>query len=160
MCHNTVQDAREFENMLVHELVHAFDHCRAADMSWQNCRHHACSEARPCRRAACDLRVRARHVCDQRRSLLAPRSSGVGLTQKAALRQVRAANLSGDCAWGMEFDRGNFNFTGQQRVCVRRRAELSVAMNPSCQGLGVARAAIDGCFDACMADTAPFDRAP
>ena len=77
-----------------------------------------------------------------------------------ACAQVRAANLSGDCNWRMEFDRGNFNFTGQQRACVRRRAELSVAMNPSCQGIGAARAAIDGCFDACIADTAPFDREP
>ena len=73
---------------------------------------------------------------------------------------MRAANLSGDCSWRMEVDRGNFNFTGQQRACVRRRAELSVSMNPACQGIGVARAAIDGCFEACMADTAPFDRAP
>ena len=73
---------------------------------------------------------------------------------------MRAANLSGDCSFRMEFDRGNYGITGQQRVCVRRRAELSVAMNPACQGLGVARAAIDACFGECMEDTAPFDRAP
>ena len=46
MCHNHMQSATEFENMLVHELVHAFDHCRAADLDWGNCKHHACSEAR------------------------------------------------------------------------------------------------------------------
>jgi inner membrane protease ATP23 len=59
MCHNTVQNYNEFENMLVHELVHAYDHCRAADLSWQNCRHHACSEARA-RRAAARCAARGR----------------------------------------------------------------------------------------------------
>jgi inner membrane protease ATP23 len=53
MCHNHMQSATEFENMLVHELVHAFDHCRGADLSWSNCRHHACSEARCVACVAC-----------------------------------------------------------------------------------------------------------
>ena len=56
MCHNTMQSATEFENMLVHELVHAYDHCRGTDLSWDNCRHHACSEARS--GAACALAAR------------------------------------------------------------------------------------------------------
>ena len=43
------------------------------------------------------------------------------------------------------------------QVCVRRRAELSVAMNPHC-GPRKARAAVDKVFDRCFADTAPFDR--
>jgi inner membrane protease ATP23 len=50
MCHNRLQSATEFENMLVHELVHAFDHCRARNLDWSNCEHHACSEARRPRR--------------------------------------------------------------------------------------------------------------
>ena len=57
MCHNRLQSATEFENMLVHELVHAYDHCRARDLSWQNCRHHACSEARTARAAGACVRV-------------------------------------------------------------------------------------------------------
>ena len=44
------------------------------------------------------------------------------------------------------------------QACVRRRAELSVSMNPSCQGPGKARRAIDKAFEACFKDTAPFDR--
>jgi Peptidase M76 family len=43
------------------------------------------------------------------------------------------------------------------QVCVRRRAELSVAMNPHC-GPKKAKAAVDKVFDQCFADTAPFDR--
>ena len=31
--------------MLVHELVHAYDQCRA-HVRWADCRHHACSEVR------------------------------------------------------------------------------------------------------------------
>jgi inner membrane protease ATP23 len=30
---------------LTHELVHAYDHCRAY-VDWTNCVHHACSEVR------------------------------------------------------------------------------------------------------------------
>ena len=44
------------------------------------------------------------------------------------------------------------------QVCVKRRAELSVAMNPSCSSQWKARAAVDRVFDRCFADTAPFDR--
>jgi hypothetical protein len=49
--------------------------------------------------------------------------------------QIRAANLSGDCALGMEFMRGNLSeaLVGQHKRCVRRRALLSVSLNPYCQ---------------------------
>lgn len=43
------------------------------------------------------------------------------------------------------------------QACVRRRAELSVAMNPHC-GPKMAKAAVDKVFDQCFKDTAPFDR--
>ena len=46
------------------------------------------------------------------------------------------------------------------QACARRRAALSVAMNPSCSAPGRAAAAVDAVFDACFADTAPFDRIP
>jgi len=121
-------------------LVHAFDHCRARDLDWSDCDHHACSE-------------------------------------------VRAAALSGDCSFGAEASRGNWGLRAQAQACARRRAALSVAMNPACSGSsskaslagGVgafgaaaaqggsnrkAREAVDRVFDACFADTAPFDRMP
>ncbi len=77
-----------------------------------------------------------------------------------AALQVRAANLSGDCSFSQELLRGNYGLRAQQQACVRRRAELSVAMNPACAALGAARAAVDGCFADCYRDTAPFDRVP
>jgi|AntAceMinimDraft_1070359.scaffolds.fasta_scaffold81161_1 inner membrane protease ATP23 len=54
-----------------------------------------------------------------------------------ACSEVRASNLSQDCHWLNEFTRfpltGIFNFVNGHQKCVRRRAELSVAMNPSCK---------------------------
>ncbi len=47
MCEdNKVAMEREtFEHTLVHELVHAYDQCRAK-IEWKNCLHHACTEIR------------------------------------------------------------------------------------------------------------------
>ncbi|KAJ1473661.1 peptidase M76 [Baffinella frigidus] len=53
-----------------------------------------------------------------------------------ACSEVRAANLSGDCSMFQEFNRGHMNFKGQGQECVRRRATLSVSMNPSCSAPG------------------------
>lgn len=91
---------------------------------------------------------------------------------------MRAAALSGDCSFGAEVSRGNWGLRAQAQACARRRAALSVAMNPACGGGSVttsiggggafgsnnsskkAREAVDRVFEACFADTAPFDRMP
>ncbi|KFM24793.1 ADP-ribosylation factor GTPase-activating protein AGD7 [Auxenochlorella protothecoides] len=112
-----MQKMQEVDNALTHELIHAYDHCRAASLDWASLEHHACSE-------------------------------------------IRAASLSGDCNYRMEVMRGNFSLQKQHQVCVRRRAELSVGMNPHCRGPGEAAAAVDAVFDRCFRDTAPFDRRP
>ncbi|KAK9819366.1 hypothetical protein WJX81_004118 [Elliptochloris bilobata] len=75
-----------------------------------------------------------------------------------ACSEVRSASLSGDCHYKLELARGNWRFKGQHQRCVRRRAELSVAMNPHCSL--TAKAAVDSAFERCFADTAPFDRIP
>lgn len=140
LCHNHLPRASDARAALVHELVHAYDHCRGKNLDWSDCDHHACSE-------------------------------------------VRAAALSGDCSFGAEASRGNWGLRAQAQACARRRAALSVAMNPACggggsnnvsPGLGAAfggvgsnsnsnkkaREAVDRVFEACFADTAPFDRLP
>lgn len=117
ICSNHLSAQEEVSHALTHELIHAYDHCRGADLDWTNCEHHACSE-------------------------------------------VRAASLSGDCHFKQELMRGNTGFRGQHQRCVRRRAELSVAMNPHCRGPGRAKQAVDNAFEQCFADTAPFDRIP
>ena len=73
---------------------------------------------------------------------------------------MRAASLSGDCHFKQELLRGNLGFRGQHQRCVRRRAELSVSMNPYCSAAGRAKQAVEGVFETCFADTAPFDRIP
>lgn len=30
--------------VVIHELIHAYDECRAKNLDWTNCAHHACSE--------------------------------------------------------------------------------------------------------------------
>lgn len=117
ICHNHLATQEEVDHALTHELVHAYDHCRASDLDWSNCVHHACSE-------------------------------------------IRAASLSGDCNFKMEFVRGNFSLRAQHQKCAKRRAELSVGMNPHCMRPGQAKAAVERAFVSCFEDTAPFDRRP
>lgn len=117
LCHNHLPRALDVAQAMAHELVHAYDHCRATTLDWADCDHHACSE-------------------------------------------VRAASLSGDCTFSNELLRGNVGLRGQHQACARRRAALSVAMNPACGGGRGAEAAVDRVFDACFNDTAPFDRIP
>lgn len=49
LCEDNVEKFRLGQDMItrtvVHELIHAFDHCRA-QMDWKNCLHVACSEVR------------------------------------------------------------------------------------------------------------------
>ncbi len=80
--------------------------------------------------------------------------------------QVRAANLSGDCSFMQEMLRGNLPMTnpaswqGFKERCVRRKAGLSVAMNPGCGGAKGACEAVQGVMARCMADRLPFEKAP
>jgi hypothetical protein len=30
--------------VIIHELIHAYDDCVVKNMEWKNCAHHACSE--------------------------------------------------------------------------------------------------------------------
>jgi inner membrane protease ATP23 len=74
--------------------------------------------------------------------------------------QIRAANLSGDCRFLQEFFRGNIGstFIGQQMRCVKRRAAMSVGMNPFCRG--VAEQVVNDMMPACFKDTDPFPKIP
>jgi len=74
--------------------------------------------------------------------------------------QIRASNLSGECKWNQEFLRGNMGLHKQQQECVRRRATLSVAMNPNCADEATAQQAVQQVWERCYRDSAPFDRVP
>lgn len=79
-----------------------------------------------------------------------------------ACSEVRAANLSGDCHWMNELMRGRvlFDLKKHHQKCVRRRAELSVAMNPNCTSDAHAKQVVDEVFERCFKDTAPYDDIP
>lgn len=48
ICHNRFRGSPdELRYTLLHELVHAYDFCRAKGMSQLNCKHLACTEVRP-----------------------------------------------------------------------------------------------------------------
>lgn len=51
---------------------------------------------------------------------------------RVILWQIRASNTSGECSFNMEFRRGHMKWGGQQKECVKRRAELSVQATPGC----------------------------
>merc|ERR1712113_1357667 len=75
-----------------------------------------------------------------------------------ACTETRAANLSGDCTFGREIDRGMVSplrLAGAGARCVRRRAELSVSMNPAYPSSAIARAAVDSAWKICFNDSAP-----
>ena len=76
-----------------------------------------------------------------------------------ACTEIRASNLSTECRFFQELQRLEININGGQADCVRRRAELSVSMNPHCRGAKAA-VAVDEVFDACYKDTAPCATIP
>jgi inner membrane protease ATP23 len=45
MCQNFIQSQAQFNQVLTHELVHAYDACRA-NLDLTNCKQHACTEVR------------------------------------------------------------------------------------------------------------------
>ncbi|KAF3967043.1 hypothetical protein CMV_008911 [Castanea mollissima] len=46
VCSNHMNIQDEVNQVVIHELIHAYDDCRAGNLDWANCAHHACSEIR------------------------------------------------------------------------------------------------------------------
>ncbi|XP_044465619.1 mitochondrial inner membrane protease atp23-like [Mangifera indica] len=46
VCSNHMRMQDQVNQVVIHELIHAYDDCRAANLNWTNCAHHACSEIR------------------------------------------------------------------------------------------------------------------
>jgi hypothetical protein len=110
LCQNRIPDQEWMDRTLTHELIHAFDHCRAK-VDWNNCEHHACSE----------VRVQLVDDVDGSRSTPTHRPPARGWLQ------VRAAALSGDCNWKYEFMRKNFNIAKQHQVRFASIAAVGVS---------------------------------
>jgi len=74
-----------------------------------------------------------------------------------ACSEIRANNLSGDCSWVRETQRGFFSFTKHHQDCVRRRAIVSVRQHPACPDEETAEKVVNEVFESCVKDTRPFD---
>ncbi|GFP94525.1 mitochondrial inner membrane protease atp23 [Phtheirospermum japonicum] len=46
VCSNHLKIQDEVTQVVIHGLIHAYDECRAANLDWSDCAHHACSEIR------------------------------------------------------------------------------------------------------------------
>ncbi|XP_065638135.1 mitochondrial inner membrane protease ATP23 isoform X1 [Quercus suber] len=46
VCSNHMNIQDEVNQVVIHELIHAYDDCRAGNLDWANCAHHACTEIR------------------------------------------------------------------------------------------------------------------
>lgn len=95
------------------------------------------------------------HAIDQCRTKLDPLHNCLHV----ACTEVRAENLSGECAFWTELPRiWTTKFAGHGQECVRRRAILSVRGNPNCSAR--ADQYVDAVLERCFADVYPFDRHP
>jgi mitochondrial inner membrane protease ATP23 len=134
LCANWVEKRSILEDVMAHEMVHAYDHLRfkttldhTADL-----RHIACSEVGGAEGEWGQIR----------------------LTE----RQIRASNLSGECRWANEFFRNKvLAFTNHHQDCVRRRAVYSVKNRPNCKDDLEAVKVVNEVWDSCFRDTRPFD---
>jgi Peptidase M76 family len=74
-----------------------------------------------------------------------------------ACTEIRAENLSGECAVMKELRRMK-HYTGHGKECVRRRAVLSVRANPNCTSR--AETYVDAAMNRCYMDFYPYKKHP
>ncbi|KAK5820470.1 hypothetical protein PVK06_025517 [Gossypium arboreum] len=46
VCSDQVRIQDDVNQEVIRHLIHAYDECRASNLDWRNCAHHACSEIR------------------------------------------------------------------------------------------------------------------
>ncbi|XP_027359225.1 mitochondrial inner membrane protease ATP23-like [Abrus precatorius] len=82
VCSNYVRIQDDVNLVVIRELIHAFDDCRAANLDWSDCAHHACTE------------IRAGHLsgdCHYKRELLRGFMKLRGHEQECVRRKVMKA---------------------------------------------------------------------
>lgn len=94
ICENHVDNQATLSRTLTHELIHAFDECRAK-IDWSNCEHQACTEIRAATLSGdCDVQAEARRgvppsfggfkTCVRRRAILSVSANPNCKGEKAA----------------------------------------------------------------------------
>ena len=102
-----IQD--EVNQVVTHELIHAFDDCRAGNLDWANCAHHACSEV--CVSVMESLNPLIVCVCIFFFFFKMKEYASI-----VYMKQIRAGHLSGDCHYKREFLRGYMKIRGHEQV--------------------------------------------
>jgi len=74
-----------------------------------------------------------------------------------ACSEIRASNLSRECRYMREIQRGHLAFSKHHQECVRRRAALSVQASPVCPDKETADRVVNEVWESCFNDTRPFD---
>ncbi|PPS20084.1 hypothetical protein GOBAR_AA00464 [Gossypium barbadense] len=131
VCSDQVKIQDDVNQVVIHELIHAYDECRASNLDWTNCAHHACSE------------IRAGHLsgdCHYKREFL------------RGFMKIRGHEQLG-------LSLGCMSVGLIAKDCVRRRVMKSLIANPFCSETA-AKDAMEAVWDICYNDTKPFDRAP
>ncbi|CAL0299145.1 unnamed protein product [Lupinus luteus] len=90
VCTNYIRIQDEVNQVVTHELIHAYDDCRASNLEWTSCAHHACSE------------IRAAHLsgdCHYKRELLRGFTKFGGQGKECIRRRVmQSLATNPDCA--------------------------------------------------------------
>jgi inner membrane protease ATP23 len=97
ICEDNLRSSKITTQTLRHELVHAYDQCRAK-VNWKSGYHYACTEVNRAKAPAYTSHARP---FDQ---------------LVACYIQVRASALSGECDWLEEVDRLELRLQGQHQV--------------------------------------------
>lgn len=169
--------------VVTHELIHAFDHCRAHVDWFNNYRHLACSEVKF---EIIKLGYRERQCfCSRQKEFSSSRLINLCFLNKSFFffPQIRAANLSGDCAFKNEAARFNFGFKQHHKVPARENISSPAPLGQNLTSLSSAQACVRGralrsilavrnisreeaekivdeVFDTCFKDHTPFGRIP
>ncbi|RYR25649.1 hypothetical protein Ahy_B02g059538 isoform A [Arachis hypogaea] len=141
VCSNYMRIQDEVDQVVIHELINAFDDCRAIGVI-----------------------VLSKLVV----SIFEPILSLMGFYNLChscsvflnnLIKQIRAGHLSGDCHFKRELLRGHMKLRGHEPECIKRRVLKSLSSNPNCAG-SAAEDSMEAVWDICYNDTKPFDRAP
>ena len=177
------------ELTLTHELIHAYDHCRAY-MNWSNCVHHACSEIRAANLSGdCHMSVsflsfsvpvrafsplsHAAQVARDRPRSFQREGAGYGLCASPGDPFCRHEPrlLRPGCAAASPAPRLPIRTARTVRTrplqatgAAGKRGRPGVCRTQraaaAVAAAGVAEEAVDRAFERCYRDTAPFDRVP
>lgn len=164
LCADRLQSQAELESALGHELVHAYDHCRKGmripgvrtQIPWAlDCPNEACTEVRA-RHARAHPPWHSAHTAAPRTR--ARRAYGWGALLLPFAFQVRAYSMATFADAPSWVDKRALVYgSALQSLMSNPGSECGRAAAPSgADREANCRAALDACFERCLADVAPF----